>query len=87
MVERESTLDERLDPLLTALLGLAPTQRAAALSGVHIVTWRGILTRILCTPYCRNEAWQLAATRHKVRPHARNAGRWVARPVRGRVLN
>jgi RAT1-interacting protein len=62
-VERDPAADEHLDPLLRALQAL-PTGPPA---DVDIVTWRGIMTRIMCTPYNRRDPWLLAVVRREVR--------------------
>jgi hypothetical protein len=31
------------------------------------ITWRGIMSKILCTPYSRKEPWEFRATRYNVR--------------------
>ncbi|KAJ8652535.1 hypothetical protein O0I10_011860 [Lichtheimia ornata] len=53
-------LDTLLDTLMTARLNGAPD-----VDHVDSVTWRGIMTKIFCTPFTRNEPWKLRATRCK----------------------
>ncbi|CAG8777930.1 19989_t:CDS:2 [Cetraspora pellucida] len=61
-VQREQSGPEPIHSLLDAL---AHTQKRSAdknLVQTDLVSWRGIFTKILCTPYNRNEPWELGAT-------------------------
>ncbi|RCH99426.1 Protein rai1, partial [Rhizopus stolonifer] len=58
-IQRDESIPEHIDTLLDAI-----THAKEDLS-VDIVTWRGILTKILCTPYSRKEPWEFRATRYK----------------------
>jgi len=73
---RSEDLDEHLDHLLLAIQAASappatPGEPPSLLAGTDVVTWRGILTRIMSTPYYRHEPWLLAVTRHRVRPAPR----------------
>lgn len=48
-----------LDPILTSVLRASPE----LLERADFVTWRGALTFIMTTPYCREESWHLEAQR------------------------
>lgn len=40
-------------------------QHRASMTRADFVCYRGILTKIMCTPYTRNEPWELGATLYK----------------------
>ena len=49
-----------------AVQGLEPVLKAIdseQCGKIDVVTWRGNLTKILCTPYCRNDAWEIGVTK------------------------
>ncbi|CAG8780840.1 14890_t:CDS:2, partial [Acaulospora morrowiae] len=48
--------------LLDALAHAKMLSQDKNLTRVDLVSWRGIFTKILCTPYNRNEPWELGAT-------------------------
>lgn len=50
---------ERLDALLKAIGGLQLK------STPKFCTWRGIITKIMCTPYALRDDWELGATLYK----------------------
>ncbi|KAI7868172.1 hypothetical protein BDF14DRAFT_1725080 [Spinellus fusiger] len=64
-VQRDESLKEHLDTLLDALTDAQQKSEDPNLTRVDIVTWRGIMTKILCTPFTKNEPWILRATKHK----------------------
>ncbi len=37
----------------------------ASMTQANFICYRGILTKIMCTPYSRNEPWELGATLYK----------------------
>ncbi|KAL7753456.1 decapping endonuclease targeting mRNA [Sorochytrium milnesiophthora] len=55
---------EPLDNLLRALESTSQWQNGLR-SSVDVVTWRGIMTRILTAPYNNSDPWELGATLHK----------------------
>ena len=57
-----SGLQEHLDGLLRTLIECVPSTDKAA----DIITWRGILTKILCTPFRLNEAWNFNVVQRNV---------------------
>ncbi|KAI8374469.1 RAI1 like PD-XK nuclease-domain-containing protein [Radiomyces spectabilis] len=63
-ITRDPSLMEHLDTLLDALTDTEQKLQKPELSKVDIITWRGIITKIMCTPYTRNEPWELRATRY-----------------------
>ncbi|KAI8050035.1 RAI1 like PD-XK nuclease-domain-containing protein [Thamnidium elegans] len=63
LVQRDDSIAEHLDTLLDALSHIrskTPDNEITA----DFVTWRGIMTKILCTPYSRKEGWEFRATRY-----------------------
>ncbi|KAG4304041.1 hypothetical protein PORY_002564 [Pneumocystis oryctolagi] len=65
-IERDETVDEHLDGFLLSLCEYERTQGCAHTS-VDILTWRGILTRFLCTPYDRHTSWAVHIVRFQVK--------------------
>ncbi|CAO3621899.1 unnamed protein product [Cunninghamella blakesleeana] len=63
-IQRNDTILEHLDTLLDALTDTRKKTKDDHLIKANIVTWRGIMTKILCTPYCRTDAWELRATKY-----------------------
>ncbi|KAI8968584.1 RAI1 like PD-XK nuclease-domain-containing protein [Mycotypha africana] len=67
-LQRDESILEHIDTLLDALTEYKTRQsnNTIAESEVHadIITWRGIMTKILCTPYSRKDAWEFRATRY-----------------------
>ncbi|KAI8377325.1 hypothetical protein BD560DRAFT_325731 [Blakeslea trispora] len=63
MIQRDESISEHIDTLLDALTQFNSKSKEQATA--DIVTWRGIMTKILCTPYSRREPWELRATRYK----------------------
>ncbi|TPX63726.1 hypothetical protein SpCBS45565_g06387 [Spizellomyces sp. 'palustris'] len=57
---------ERLDALLKCLQNVNKLAEESGKMAVapNFCTWRGIMTKILCTPYSRDE-WELGVTRYK----------------------
>ncbi|ORX44911.1 hypothetical protein DM01DRAFT_1295045 [Hesseltinella vesiculosa] len=65
-IQRDETVPEHLDTLLDALTDAkAKANVPPEMTQANIVTWRGIMTKLLCTPYARNEPWELRLTRYK----------------------
>ncbi|KAJ8663683.1 hypothetical protein O0I10_000932 [Lichtheimia ornata] len=63
-IKRDESVPEHLDTLLDTLT-TARLNGSPDVDHVDIVTWRGIMTKIFCTPFTRNEPWELRATRYK----------------------
>jgi RAT1-interacting protein len=76
--KRPEFLEEHLDALVNCLEHLRPQLEdypsssadaySAGKNDGHndnptVVTWRGIMTKVLCTPYAQNEPWQFACCR------------------------
>ncbi|XP_061414474.1 decapping and exoribonuclease protein isoform X3 [Lethenteron reissneri] len=71
-VQRDDDIKEKLDHVLRWILpnrykfALAgeTLRDSAAISSLHtdVVTWRGHLTKVACTPYERHEGWLMAVT-------------------------
>lgn len=64
MVQRDDSISEHLDTLLDSLTDLKNKTEGSDMPQADIITWRGIITKILCTPYSRKEGWELRATRY-----------------------
>ncbi|CAO3635371.1 unnamed protein product [Mucor fragilis] len=64
MIQRDESIPEHIDTLLDALTNANAKQPDDSQITADIVTWRGIMTKILCTPYSRKEPWELRATKH-----------------------
>jgi RAT1-interacting protein len=90
---RDELMKERLDSLLKAILLLTEQKlqnKQTILKGDRlwfekenlIMTWRGIMTKLLCTPYERVEDWQLDISRYRVSQDyirtAKVSGRYIA---------
>ncbi|KAI8076909.1 uncharacterized protein BX664DRAFT_367400 [Halteromyces radiatus] len=63
-IQRDETVPEHLDTLLDAITDARLKSKDSHVTKANIVTWRGIMTKLLCTPYCRNEPWELRVTRY-----------------------
>ncbi|KAI9499528.1 RAI1 like PD-XK nuclease-domain-containing protein [Zychaea mexicana] len=63
-VQRDETIPEHIDTLLDALTD-AKSKSTVDDTQADIVTWRGIMTKLFCTPFSRNEPWELRVTRSK----------------------
>ncbi|CAG8590783.1 16336_t:CDS:2 [Racocetra persica] len=70
-VQREQSGPEPIHSLLDSLAhaqkqsadkNLIQTDLVGYFVTILIISWRGIFTKILCTPYNRNEPWELGAT-------------------------
>ncbi|GES96748.1 RAI1-domain-containing protein [Rhizophagus clarus] len=59
-IQRESEGPETIHPLLDALIHIKETRGDSIKA--DIISWRGIFTKMLCTPYNRNEPWEFGAT-------------------------
>jgi RAT1-interacting protein len=55
-IQRDTDI-EPLDSLLLAVKNQKSTVN------VQFCTWRGIITKIICTPYSKNDGWELIATK------------------------
>ncbi|KAI9308347.1 RAI1 like PD-XK nuclease-domain-containing protein [Cunninghamella echinulata] len=64
-IQRDDSILEHLDTLLDAITDANNKIKDTNLTKANIITWRGIMTKILCTPYCRTEPWELRATKYK----------------------
>ncbi|KAF7723121.1 Dom-3 Z [Apophysomyces ossiformis] len=56
-----------LDYLLDALTDLQSRSSDPNLTKADIVTWRGIISKIMCTPYQQGDPWEFRATRYDVK--------------------
>lgn len=62
-VRKPDDMQEHLDALLATLVAtVSPTEKRA-----DLVTWRGILTKFMATPYRRHELWDLNVLKRNVR--------------------
>jgi hypothetical protein len=59
---KPDNLQEHLDGLLATLHASVPQTEKAA----DFVTWRGVLTKIICTPFRRSEPWDFNILRRAV---------------------
>ncbi|KAJ7707493.1 RAI1 like PD-XK nuclease-domain-containing protein [Mycena rosella] len=57
--ERRPERRSRIDGLLRALSAARAKRHPALASGVGVVAWRGVMTRILTSPYEEREGWDL----------------------------
>jgi RAT1-interacting protein len=64
-LSRDPEVREHLDALLKVILDLK-RKNHPALKQLNVITWRGAMTTVLCTPFYRREAWELAVTKYKV---------------------
>ncbi|KAJ2959772.1 hypothetical protein NQZ79_g4790 [Umbelopsis isabellina] len=62
-IQRDENLKEHIDTLLDALTHYRSKETDPLSSQADIVTWRGIITKILCTPYAR-DPFELGVTRY-----------------------
>ncbi|KAG0057783.1 Dom-3 Z [Gryganskiella cystojenkinii] len=77
-ISRDLMVDEHIDALLDALMCIKDredeqrqqeqedhgiTSDRPSMTHADFICYRGILTKIMCTPYARNEPWELGATR------------------------
>ncbi|KAI8992593.1 RAI1 like PD-XK nuclease-domain-containing protein [Pilobolus umbonatus] len=65
LVCRDDTIPEHIDSLLDALTEFRGRNHDPENTSADFITWRGILAKMLCTPYSRREPWELRATRYK----------------------
>ncbi|ORZ25307.1 RAI1 like PD-XK nuclease-domain-containing protein [Absidia repens] len=63
-IKRDESLLEHLDTLLDAVTDARRKTTNPNTTNANFITWRGIMTKLLCTPYCRNEPWELRATKY-----------------------
>ncbi|KAJ1971089.1 decapping endonuclease targeting mRNA, partial [Dimargaris xerosporica] len=61
---RDITINEHLDSLLLSLVHAKATKTLDLTKQPRFVTFRGLLTRILCLPFQNREDWELGATRY-----------------------
>jgi len=65
----EDEKDEHILPILSWLQNQRAKQsdvpKTDVISCPHFVAWRGMFTRLLCTPYNRNDSWRFLACRFK----------------------
>ncbi|CAG8544935.1 11965_t:CDS:2 [Gigaspora rosea] len=61
-VQREQCGPEPIHSLLDSLAYAQKSSTDKNLIKTDLVSWRGVFTKILCTPYNRNEPWELGAT-------------------------
>ncbi|KXS18956.1 RAI1-domain-containing protein [Gonapodya prolifera JEL478] len=66
LVTRDPTVNEHLDHLLKSVQDQSILQKLQVKSGAPlIVTWRGIMTKILTAPYDNRDEWELRVIKHK----------------------
>ncbi|KAJ3091022.1 decapping endonuclease targeting mRNA [Quaeritorhiza haematococci] len=65
--KRDDSIPEHLDSLLECLTAVNQRAEQGGKPSIQpkFCTWRGIMTKIMCTPYLQNDAWELGATRYK----------------------
>ncbi|KAF9972695.1 Dom-3 Z [Actinomortierella ambigua] len=71
-VPRDPMIDERIDALLDALMDIKDKEAerhshhsappVASITTADFISYRGVLTKLMCTPYTRNESWEIRAT-------------------------
>ncbi|KAK3846263.1 MAG: RAI1 like PD-XK nuclease-domain-containing protein [Linnemannia gamsii] len=71
-ISRDLTVDEHIDALLDALICIREREQeqgdgekepnATSMTQANFICYRGLLTKIMCTPYARNEPWEMGAT-------------------------
>ena len=61
-ISKPEDYQEHLDGLIETLKNLPKTEKCA-----DFVTWRGIITRILCTPFKPKDSWGFNVMRRGVR--------------------
>ena len=66
-VTKPEDYQEHLDGLIKSLELMERTEKCA-----DFVTWRGIITKIICTPFKLNDSWNLNVMRRGVRQAASN---------------
>ncbi|KAF9155314.1 decapping endonuclease targeting mRNA [Linnemannia schmuckeri] len=73
-ISRDLTVDEHVDALLDALICIRDReqqqkqqeqQETTSVTQADFICYRGLLTKIMCTPYVRNEPWEMGATLYK----------------------
>lgn len=64
---RDQGIHEHLDALLKVIQVqlLADQGKMTAVSAADVILWRGTMTLLVCTPFNRKEAWELAVTKFK----------------------
>ncbi|KAJ1675952.1 decapping endonuclease targeting mRNA [Spiromyces aspiralis] len=63
-IRRDPHHVDHLDGMLEALVHLAKTTRTPV-PRADFVTYRGMMTKIFCTPFARRDKWEMNATRYK----------------------
>ncbi|KAI8599463.1 rai1 protein, partial [Dissophora ornata] len=61
---RDTFVDEHIDALLDALQKDGNPERPST-TKADFICYRGVITKIMCTPYTKNEPWELGATLYK----------------------
>ncbi|GJJ73685.1 RAT1-interacting protein [Entomortierella parvispora] len=69
-ISRDSSVDEHIDALLDALMCIkieeeqqhSSTPERPSITKADFICYRGMLTKIMCTPYAKNDAWEMGAT-------------------------
>ncbi|ORX83401.1 RAI1-domain-containing protein [Basidiobolus meristosporus CBS 931.73] len=64
-IERDQSIPEHIDALLECLTHIKETNKTPGLTEANFVCYRGIMTKIFCTPYARRDPWELGATLHR----------------------
>jgi RAT1-interacting protein len=63
-IERDDSQPEKLDALLHSLLKLRPASlQRSLIPQTQVITWRGIMTKIMVTPYSQRDPWCFCVTR------------------------
>ncbi|KAK6350709.1 decapping endonuclease targeting mRNA [Orbilia javanica] len=63
-VKHDDSVDEHLDSLLDALVELERKEGRISTEGVHFVTWRGMMTKIMTVPYLE-DGFEMNAVFHE----------------------
>ena len=64
VISRDESINEHIDAILSALIQYESTHGTAK-TNVDIVTWRGLISKLLVLPYSRDNGFELNATRFK----------------------
>ncbi|KAK9767201.1 decapping endonuclease targeting mRNA [Basidiobolus ranarum] len=64
-IERDQSVPEHIDALLECLTHVKETKKIPGMTEADFVCYRGIMTKIFCTPYSRRDPWELGATLYK----------------------
>jgi len=62
-IKRDDSINEHLDSLLESIASIEPT--IAPSTPPHFVSWRGMINKIMLTPYSYRDGWRMNVTRYK----------------------